>query len=138
MSTGELEKAAAGLRTAAAELPERPRALRELGIHLPGPWKLEKVLAERQRLAPRAEQSQLRQLGDSFLSLNRLDEAEAIYKQAEERKLESEHCYQAASLAFLKGDAMQMAQVAAAAMGKPSRNTSCWPSKQTRRRGTAG
>ena len=43
-----------------------------------------------------------------------------MYKQAEERKLESEFLlanrYQ---LAFLKGDTAQMAQLAAAAMGKP-------------------
>ena len=29
-------------------------------------------------------------LGDAYTGLNRLDEAEAVYKQAEERKLESE------------------------------------------------
>ncbi len=29
-------------------------------------------------------------LGLAYVSLNRLDEAEAVYKQAEERKLESE------------------------------------------------
>ena len=58
-------------------------------------------------------------LGSAYVNLNRLDEAEAVYKQAEERKLESEllaaNRYQ---LAFLKGDAGQMAQLAAAAMGK--------------------
>ena len=59
-------------------------------------------------------------LGVDYASLNRLDEAEAVYKQAEERKLESEillpNRYQ---LAFLKGDTAQMAQLASAAMGKP-------------------
>ena len=59
-------------------------------------------------------------LGAAYVSLNRLDEAEAVYKQAEERKLESEDLlanrYQ---LAFLKGDTAQMAQLASAAMGKP-------------------
>ena len=53
-------------------------------------------------------------------SLNRLDEAEAVFKQAEERKLENESLlalrYQ---LAFLTGDAAQMAKLASAAMGKP-------------------
>src|ERR1019366_3635886 len=49
-----------------------------------------------------------------------LDEAEAVLNQAEERKLEGELLllgrYQ---LAFLKGDAAQMAQLVSAAMGKP-------------------
>ncbi len=58
-------------------------------------------------------------LGVAYMSLNRLDEADAVYKQAEERKLESEHVLQGRYwLAFLKGDAAQMAQLASAAMGK--------------------
>jgi eukaryotic-like serine/threonine-protein kinase len=52
--------------------------------------------------------------------LNRLDEAEAVYKQAEERKLEGESLLQYRyQLAFLKGDTAQMAQLAMRAMGKP-------------------
>jgi serine/threonine protein kinase/tetratricopeptide (TPR) repeat protein len=58
-------------------------------------------------------------LGDDYQNLNRLDEAEMVYNQAEERKLEDEFLlltrYQ---LAFLKGDKNQMAQSSAAAMGK--------------------
>ncbi len=55
-----------------------------------------------------------------MIDLNRLDEAETVYKQAEERKLEGENCWRAViCLAFLKGDTAQMAQTAAAAMGKP-------------------
>ena len=43
-----------------------------------------------------------------------------MYKQAEERKLEGECLLQNRyQLAFLKGDAAQMAQLASAAMGKP-------------------
>jgi tetratricopeptide (TPR) repeat protein len=59
-------------------------------------------------------------LGMNYIALNRLDEAAAVYKQAEQRKLEHEllleyrYC-----LAFLKGDAAQMAQLVSAAMGKP-------------------
>ena len=54
------------------------------------------------------------------MNLNRLDEAEAVYKQAEERKLEGEGLLGSRyRLAFLKGDAAQMAQLASAAMGKP-------------------
>jgi serine/threonine protein kinase/tetratricopeptide (TPR) repeat protein len=59
-------------------------------------------------------------LGLAYMSLNRLDEAEAVYKQAEERKLESEFLLQARYwLAFLEGDTTQMAQLASAAAGKP-------------------
>ncbi|MGO9561770.1 MAG: tetratricopeptide repeat-containing serine/threonine-protein kinase [Candidatus Korobacteraceae bacterium] len=59
-------------------------------------------------------------VGAAYAALNRLDEAEALYKQAEERKLGTEPLlpprYQ---LAFLKGDAVRMAQLVSAAMGKP-------------------
>lgn len=60
-------------------------------------------------------------LGNAYTVLNRLDEAEAVYKQAEEHKLEHEYLllnrYQ---LAFLKGDSAQMAQVLLTGMGKPA------------------
>jgi eukaryotic-like serine/threonine-protein kinase len=59
-------------------------------------------------------------LGSAYVSLNRLDEAEAEYKQAGDRKLESEYLLQSRYvLAFLKGDAVQMERFASAAMGKP-------------------
>ena len=59
-------------------------------------------------------------LGVCYANLNRLDEAEAVYKQAEERKLESESLLaDRYLLAFLKGDTAQMAHLASAAMGKP-------------------
>jgi serine/threonine protein kinase/Tfp pilus assembly protein PilF len=55
-----------------------------------------------------------------YMVLNRLDEAEAVYQQADERKLESEGLiavhYQ---LEFLKGDTAKMQQLVSAAMGKP-------------------
>ncbi len=56
----------------------------------------------------------------TYTSLNRLDEAEVVYKQAEERKLESQDLLSSRyGLAFLKGDKRQMVQLASAAMGKP-------------------
>jgi tetratricopeptide (TPR) repeat protein len=59
-------------------------------------------------------------LGIDYTALNRLDEAEVVYKQAEERKLEDEYLLvDRYWLAFLKGDAARMAQLASAAMGKP-------------------
>jgi eukaryotic-like serine/threonine-protein kinase len=55
-----------------------------------------------------------------FIYLNRLDEAEAAFKQVEERKLENEGLLGARyGLAFLKGDTAQMAQTVSVAMGKP-------------------
>jgi tetratricopeptide (TPR) repeat protein len=59
-------------------------------------------------------------VGLAYMSFNRLDEAEAVFKQSEERKLESEFLLQIRYwLAFLKGDTAQMAQLVSAAMGKP-------------------
>ena len=59
-------------------------------------------------------------LGVEYLDLNRLDEAEAVFKEAEQRKLESEFLLASRyQLAFVKGDRTQMTQVAATAMGKP-------------------
>jgi tetratricopeptide (TPR) repeat protein len=59
-------------------------------------------------------------LGADYVIFNRLEEAEAVFKQAEERKLENEALSKSRyTLAFLKGDTARMAQVAAAAMGKP-------------------
>ena len=59
-------------------------------------------------------------LGVGYVILNRLEEAEAIFKQAEERKLESESLNSARYLlAFLRGDTAKMQQLVSAAMGKP-------------------
>jgi tetratricopeptide (TPR) repeat protein len=89
------------------------------------------------RLAPTNVTNYLN-VANAYTSLNRLDEAEAVYKQAEERKLESEillsNRYQ---LAFLKGDTPQMARLATAAMGKPGAETCCWPFMRIRKVGTA-
>jgi DNA-binding winged helix-turn-helix (wHTH) protein/tetratricopeptide (TPR) repeat protein len=55
-------------------------------------------------------------VGYLFMCLNRLDEAQAAFKQAEERHLESEDLLSGRySLAFLKGDADGMARVAESA-----------------------
>ena len=58
-------------------------------------------------------------LGSTDVALNRLEEAEAVYKQAEERKLESEGLLSARyMLAFLKGDAAAMVRYVSAATGR--------------------
>ena len=59
-------------------------------------------------------------LGNDYVALNRLDDADAVYQQAEERKLQGESLLLVRYLlAFLKGDPPQMAQLVSAAMGKP-------------------
>jgi tetratricopeptide (TPR) repeat protein len=59
-------------------------------------------------------------LGITYTSLNRLGDAEAVYKEAQERKLETETLLQSHYwLAFVKGDETRMAQLVSAAMGKP-------------------
>ena len=59
-------------------------------------------------------------LGMGYANLNRLEEAEAVYRQAEERKLQGDDLIEARyQLAFLKGDTAWMAQLGAAAAGKP-------------------
>jgi tetratricopeptide (TPR) repeat protein len=59
-------------------------------------------------------------LGNDCVALNRLDDADAVYQQAEKRKLQGESLLEVRYLlAFLKGDTAQMAQLASAAMGKP-------------------
>jgi eukaryotic-like serine/threonine-protein kinase len=59
-------------------------------------------------------------LAAAYENLNRLDEAETVFKQAEERKLGSDSLLPTRyALAFLKGDTAQMAQLVSAAMGKP-------------------
>jgi len=56
----------------------------------------------------------------AYILHNRLDEAEIVLKQAEERKLESEWLLALRyRLAFLKRDTARMAQTVSAAIGKP-------------------
>ena len=74
--------------------------------------------SEAMRLEPNDELNYLN-LGGDYANLNRFDEAAAVYKQAEDRKLEGELLllsrYQ---LAFLQGDDAGMARLAAASAGK--------------------
>jgi serine/threonine protein kinase len=120
--TGELEKAVQVYELWQQTYPRDVVPYTNLGTisNILGSW--EKSLEEA-REAMRLEPNQVDQyveLGLDYASLNRLNEAEAVYKQAEERKLESNYLqanrYQ---LAFLQGDRTKMAQLAAAAMGKP-------------------
>jgi eukaryotic-like serine/threonine-protein kinase len=121
-ATGEQEKAAQTYELWQQTYPRDAAPYRALGniSTVLGNW--EKALEEWRealRLGPN-EVGNYVNLGYAYTSLNRLEEAEAVYKQAEERKLDNEFLlinrYQ---LAFLKRDAARMAQVLSAAMGKP-------------------
>ena len=121
-ATGELDKEAEAYELWTAEYPRDTAPHNNLGtnyMHM-GQW--EKALAEFQgglRLNP--DNALLyTNLGETYLSLNRLDEAKAALDQAFAHKLDSgilrADVY---SLAFLQGNASQMEQQVAWAAGKP-------------------
>jgi predicted Zn-dependent protease len=121
-ATGELEKAAQAYELWQQTYPRDPTPYRGRGLIAVALGNMEKALEEfreAMRLEPDSGFNYLC-LGYAYTTLNRLDEAEAVYKQSEERKLENEflllnHYF----VAFLKGNAAQMAQLVSAAMGKP-------------------
>jgi tetratricopeptide (TPR) repeat protein len=121
-ATGELGKAAQTFELWQQTYPRDAVPYAGLGYISGGLGNWEKALEENReatRLEPNSWATYVL-LGNSYANLNRLDEAEAAYKQVEERKLEEKFLvnnrYQ---LAFLKGDAAQMAHLVSAAMGKP-------------------
>jgi tetratricopeptide (TPR) repeat protein len=122
IATGDLEKAARTYELWQQAYPRDGMPYRVLGYisTFLGNW--EKALEEFRealRLEPNNSGNYVN-LGLDYTALDRLDEAEAVFKQAEERKLESESLLaNRYGLAFLKGDAAQMAQLVSAAMGKP-------------------
>ncbi len=120
--TGELEKAARTFELWQQTYPRDDAPHRKLGMASNGLGNWEKALEEFRealRLEPNIGANYLN-LGADYTCLNRLDEAEAMYKQAEERKLGNEVLLVTRyRLAFVKGDAVQMAQLVSAAMGKP-------------------
>ncbi len=60
-------------------------------------------------------------LGHAYIALNRLEEAAAVFKQAEERKLEGEGLlWGRYKLAFLKDDAKEMERLLSSAASDPS------------------
>jgi serine/threonine protein kinase/Tfp pilus assembly protein PilF len=120
--TGELEKAAQVYELWQQTYPKDYLPYQNLGIVSSNLGNLEKSLEEARealRLEPNAVVN-YDNLGTAYSRLNRLKEAENVFKQTEERKLESESLLgDLYLLAFLKGDAALMAQSAASAMGKP-------------------
>jgi eukaryotic-like serine/threonine-protein kinase len=121
-ATGELEKAEQTYQLWQQTYPRDELPHINLGFIFSSLGNWEKALEEARealRLEPNNATNYLN-LGNAYTGLNRLDEAEAVYQQADERKLEDEtllaNRYQ---LAFVKGDTIRMTQAAAAAMGKP-------------------
>jgi serine/threonine protein kinase/tetratricopeptide (TPR) repeat protein len=122
VATGELEKGAQTFELWRQTYPRDEVPYIDLGFiySLLGNYQksLEEV-SEALRLEPNDVINYLN-VGGGYASLNRLDEAEGVYEQAEQRKLDSESLilnrYQ---LAFLKDETPKMAQLASAAMGKP-------------------
>ncbi len=121
-ATGELEKAAQTSELRQQIYPRDGPAYSSAGVICAALGNWEKALEEfreAQRLDPNKADS-YSTLGWSYTVLSRMDEAEAVYKQAEESKMESGFLLLGRYwLAFLKGDAAQMAQLISAAMGKP-------------------
>ncbi len=122
IATGEEEKAAPILELWQQTYPrdELPYACLGVIAATIGNW--ERALEQWRvalRLEPSKEENYVNVLL-AYTTLNRLDDAEAIYREAEERKLEAEGLLALDyRLVFLKGDAARMSQPALAAMGKP-------------------
>jgi len=121
-ATGELEKAAQTVELFQQTYPRDAQPYLQLGYVYAALANWEKALEEQRealRLNPNSATNYIN-LGIAYTVFNRLDEAEALYKQAEERKLKGELLLQNRYfLAFLKGDAAQMARMVSAATGWP-------------------
>jgi serine/threonine protein kinase len=120
-TTGELEKAAEIYERWKQTYPRDYLPHTSLGFIAASLGDWEKALQEGRetlRIEPSDEDGYVN-VSSSLAALNRLDEAVAVYRQAEERKLSSDEMvalrYQ---LAFLKGDVDEMAHAAADSAGK--------------------
>ena len=120
--TGEIEKAIQNNELWRQTYPRDAAPSREVAFLYGALGDLQRSLQEAQE-AVRVEQSSSNNyldLGIYYAALNRLDEAEAAYKQEEDLKLGNAFLLQwRYQLAFLKGDTAQMAEMSAAAMGRP-------------------
>ncbi len=121
-ATGELDKAAQTNELWQQTYPRNYPPYVDLGVISSTLGNYEKAVSEyREALSLEANSVvNYSNLGGTYVNLNRLDEAEAVYKQADDRKLEGEYLLvNRYLLSFLKGDAAQMERLASAAMGKP-------------------
>jgi serine/threonine protein kinase/Flp pilus assembly protein TadD len=120
--TGQLEKAAQTYELWQQTYPRAYEPYDKVGEISVSLGNYEKNL-EKSREALRLEPNDVinySNLGLAYEMLGRFDEAEAVYKQTDERKLEDEYLLlNRYEFAFLKSDAAQMERFASAAMGKP-------------------
>jgi tetratricopeptide (TPR) repeat protein/predicted Ser/Thr protein kinase len=121
-ATGELEKATQTYELWQQTYPRSSSPYHYLGLISLAVGNYEKALSECRealRLEPNDGRTYL-DLGAAYMYLNRLDETEALYKQADDRKLGGEFLlWNRYALAFLKRDARQMKSLVTAAMRKP-------------------
>ena len=120
--TGELEKAVSSFDLYQQTYP-RASAHNPLGnlyVRLGKHEKAEQEYREALRLNPNAP-ANYQNLGAVLVSLNKFDEAEAVYKLSDERRLSYEGRPKSLYLlAFLKGDQARMARLATSVAGKRS------------------
>ena len=119
--TGELEKAVSSFELLQQTYPRDSLPHNGLGVlygRLGNPEKAVEEFHEAVRLEPNVAVN-YQTLGGGLTSLNRFDEAEAVYKLSDERNLpyagRPKSLY---LLAFLEGDQARMAQLAASVAGK--------------------
>jgi tetratricopeptide (TPR) repeat protein len=119
--TGELEKAAQAFGLWQETYPRDAWAYDRLAVVSMQLGNFEEAL-EQLRQATRLEQSvyMYADLGLAYVNLNRLDEAEVVFEQAEKSLGENETpLFFHYMLGFLRGDDERMAHLASAAVGKP-------------------
>ncbi len=121
-ATGELDKAAQTYKVWQQTYPRDSVPYTNLADIYSELGKWEESLSEvreAMRLEPNNSTNYVN-LGVSLVALNRLEEAEAIYKRAEEHGLGGEVLiFVQYQLAFLKGDTVQMEHLATIAKGEP-------------------
>jgi eukaryotic-like serine/threonine-protein kinase len=122
VATREPEKAAQMCELWRQTYPRDARPVRDLGFMYATLGEHEKALEvalQAMQMGPHSVGYYFL-LGQTYSNLNRFDEADAVFKQAEEHQLEDESLLLARyELAFARGDSAQMAQLAAAATGRP-------------------
>lgn len=121
-ATGELEKETEIYELWLANYPRDPTPRGNLAVNYVYLGQYEKALALQQetlRLSP-DDVISYADLGLSYILLNHLDEAQAVFDQAFVHKLDSASLRESIYLlAFLRGDAKKMAEQVAWAAGKP-------------------
>jgi eukaryotic-like serine/threonine-protein kinase len=120
--TGELDKAAQAYEVGKQAFPRDAAFSRNLIFVYSRLGDYEKAAAEASEnlLRDAGNGMNYSNLGGDYLDLNRFQDAEAVYKDAESRHLDGEWLLgNRYNLAFVQGDTAQMEKLVAAAQGKP-------------------